>query len=51
MADSFYYAGRGLIYALVSQRNMKIHSLAAIIVIAAGFFFQVSSLEWVMLIL
>lgn len=51
MADSFFYAGRGLIDTLASQRNMKIHLLASIAVIAAGLYFRISSLEWVMLIL
>jgi len=43
---SFYYALSGIIYAIRTQRNMKIHTLALIVVIAAGFWLELSSLEW-----
>lgn len=51
LADSFSYALRGLVYALTSQRNMKIHLAAAIFVILAGFCFKVSAGEWALLVL
>lgn len=51
LADSFRYASRGLIYSLMIQRNMKIHILMALLVLAAGFYFRISHLEWLILLL
>lgn len=43
---SLRYAARGLVYALSSQRNMKIHLIATLLVIVAGLFFGLSRVEW-----
>ncbi len=48
---SFKYAINGLYYAFKTQANMQIHIVAMICVIIAGFYFQVSTMEWLFLIL
>ena len=44
-------AGRGIVIALKDQRNLKIHLLATILVVAAGFYFPIRSNEWLILLL
>jgi len=48
---SFFYAGRGLKFMLQSQHNAWIHTLATILVIAAGFLAGISKTEWGLIIL
>jgi len=48
---SFKYAVSGIIYLIKSQHNAWIHISAAIIVIAAGFYFSISIAEWILLTL
>lgn len=48
---SFNYAIEGIVYALRTQRNMRIHVAAATIVLVAALFFRVSRLEFLALIL
>ena len=45
----FRYAFQGLWYAVRTQRNMRFHVTVAILVILAGIFFRVSSVEFAML--
>ncbi|MGH4125847.1 MAG: diacylglycerol kinase [Clostridium sp.] len=45
MVDSFNYAIEGIIYSIRTQRNMKIHMIAAIIVLSATFFYDLSRIE------
>ena len=45
LLDSFNYAIDGIIHALRTQRNMRIHFLATIVVLTACFIFQVSIIE------
>ncbi|MGI6550018.1 MAG: diacylglycerol kinase family protein [Syntrophomonadales bacterium] len=49
--DSLRYAANGIVYALVSQRNMKIHLVATVLVISAGLFFGLNTVEWLLIIL
>lgn len=51
LRESFSYAIQGIFYALLSQRNMKIHSLAAVVVVASGFYFDISRIEWAIIML
>ncbi len=44
---SFGFALQGIFYVLRTQRNMRLHLLAGLIVVAFGLFFQVSTAEWV----
>src|SRR5260370_35870020 len=46
---SFGYAFHGLWYALRTQRNMRVHLAAAIIITIAGIFLHVSAVEFAML--
>ncbi len=48
---SFNYAIEGIVYALRTQRNMRIHVTAATLVLIAALFFRVSRLEFLVLVL
>ncbi len=49
LIKSFAVAFKGLKVAVREERNMKIHLLAAIVVIAAGFYFEITSIEWLVI--
>ncbi|MDR3140843.1 MAG: diacylglycerol kinase family protein [Tannerellaceae bacterium] len=44
--ESFRYAFNG-IKTLLAEPNARIHSIAAVIAVAAGFLFDLSSAEWI----
>jgi len=48
---SFKFAFAGIIYAFRTQANAWIHSLAAILAVAAGFFLKISSGEWIFIVI
>lgn len=48
---SFQYAVRGIKYCINNERNMRIHSIAAIYVLIFSYFFELSKPEIIMLIL
>lgn len=48
--QSFKNAWYGLCQAFKSERNMKVHFIAAILVIAAGLFLEVDNVSWIALI-
>jgi len=48
---SFRFAAQGIRSMLLTQHNSRIHFLATVLVIVAGFVFKVSAIEWCMLIL
>ncbi len=43
---SFSYAINGLCYVLKNETNLKIHLIATLVVVAAGFYFQINTNEW-----
>ena len=43
--DSFNYAVAGIIYAIKTQRNMKIHMIAALLVLGLSIYLRISSRE------
>ena len=43
---SFSNAFTGIVKTFMSERNFRIHSGAAILVIACGFFFRLTLIEW-----
>jgi diacylglycerol kinase len=45
--NAFGFAFSGLRQAFKTEKHLKIHFLCAVMVIAAGFYFSVSALEWV----
>lgn len=49
-ANSFRYAFQGLSDLFRSQPNARIHLAVAVLTVGAGFFFGISSSEWLVLI-
>jgi diacylglycerol kinase (ATP) len=49
LIDSFNYAINGIIHAVRTQRNMRIHMIAALLVLTACFFYDLSKFEIVLL--
>ncbi len=49
LVDSFNYAIEGIIYSIRTQRNMRIHMVIAIIMLAACFFFDMTKMELLIL--
>jgi diacylglycerol kinase len=47
---SFRYAGRGVVALFRAENNAKVHLLAGLVVVVAGFWLRVSPLEWAMLV-
>lgn len=48
---SFKYAFNGLAFILSSQHNFLIHLVAAVLVTVAGLIFNISNIEWIVLVL
>ena len=46
LINSFKYAIEGFISSFKTERNMKIHILAMILVIAAGVYLELTVMEW-----
>lgn len=46
---AFTYAWMGIIHGVTRERNVKFHIVAAIIVIAAGWWTRLSQLEWIII--
>ncbi len=51
LLESFNFAFEGIIHVLRTQRNMRIHFLAAVVVLVAGLAVSVSKLEMIALLL
>ncbi|HHW36897.1 MAG TPA: diacylglycerol kinase family protein [Bacillales bacterium] len=51
LAASFKYATHGLLHAIKKERNMQIHLSVACVVIFLAYFFAVSKIEWILLLL
>ncbi|MCB1203038.1 MAG: diacylglycerol kinase family protein [Verrucomicrobiae bacterium] len=49
--QSFIDAGRGLVTVLRTEWNFRIHAVIALLVTLAGFLFQISSGEWLAVVL
>lgn len=47
----FRYAFNGLISAFRTEVNMRMHIIAALLACIAGFYFNLTSVEWVVIIL
>ncbi|MEO1433923.1 MAG: diacylglycerol kinase family protein [Bacteroidota bacterium] len=48
--NSFKYAGKGIKTMFSSEPNARIHLVFTILVLIAGFFFQISLTEWAILV-
>jgi diacylglycerol kinase len=51
LLKSFRNAWRGLVLAVRTQRNMKIHVVAGVAVSIAGFYFSFTVTEWCLVVL
>ena len=49
LIDSFNYAIDGIIYALRTQRNMRIHFIVALIILSSCFVYDISKIEFIIL--
>ncbi|GAA0718910.1 diacylglycerol kinase [Clostridium malenominatum] len=49
LIDSFNYAIEGLLYAVRTQRNMRIHLILTLLVLTACFFYDISKIELLIL--
>ncbi len=47
----FIHAANGIIHVFKKEQNFKIHIIAAILVIAAGFIFSAGKTEWLAIII
>lgn len=47
--NSFKFAIRGINAAFRSEPHMRLHVLSALVVVVAGFFFDVTTVEWCLL--
>lgn len=50
-ARSFRYAGVGIYNLFRYENNARIHLMACILVIIAGVFFQISPVEWMLIVI
>ena len=51
LIESFKYALEGIEYCLKTQRNMRLHLVIAAVVVAVCIFLQISSLEFILVII
>ena len=51
LVSSLEFALTGILTAIKEERNMQKHALSALLVVIAGFVFQVSAVEWLFLLL
>ena len=49
--ESFNYAIEGFLYVLKTQKNMRLHFLAAIIILLLGFYYNFTKIELILLLL
>ncbi len=49
--QTFKHAINGITHVFKNEQNFKIHSIAAILVIIAGFFFSIDKTEWMIIII
>ena len=48
---SFRFAGAGVVYALRAEKNLQIHAVATVAVVALGFALRISTSEWLAVLL
>jgi len=51
MVSSFSFAINGVFEFFRKERNAKIHLVAAVLVIVAGFYFHVNNIEWILIVI
>ena len=50
-ANSFRFAFQGLADLLRSQPNARVHLAIAVLAVAAGFYFRISRIEWILVVI
>lgn len=50
LLESFFYAFSGVLYGFFSERNLKIHLLAAVFILSLGYYYSLNRMEWALLI-
>lgn len=50
LSKSFLYAFRGLVKTFKEEQNLRIQAIIGIIIMLAGFYFQIEPVEWSLLI-
>jgi diacylglycerol kinase len=51
MMTMFYVATKGFFEALRTERNLQFHCIALLVVFMAGFYFGITNMEWVAIVL
>lgn len=51
LSSSLRHAAKGVFYAFVKERNMKIHGAAMILVLTAAVVFKLTAIEWAVILL
>ncbi|KAJ53865.1 diacylglycerol kinase [Clostridium tetanomorphum DSM 665] len=51
LLDSFNFAIEGIVYAVRTQRNMRIHMIAALLVLTACFFYDITKMELLIILI
>lgn len=51
LIKSFGFAGKGLVSLLKSENNFQFHFLAMLLVVALGFMYELSQIEWYVVLL
>jgi len=51
LLKSFFYAFSGIYKTVLTERNFRIHILAAIIVTCLGFYFNIKRIDWIILVI
>ncbi|NRD80796.1 diacylglycerol kinase family protein [Bacillus sp. BRMEA1] len=49
--QSFSYAFEGILIAIKEERNMRFHLCSSVVVIFLAFYFSISKIEWVLILL
>lgn len=48
---SFRYAFKGVVVLFAKEHNARIHAVAAVCAVAAGFIFDISNMEWIAVVI
>lgn len=48
---SFVYALNGIVFLIKNETNARVHAVASIAVVAAGFYYKLRNFEWMLIIL
>jgi diacylglycerol kinase (ATP) len=51
LIDSFKYAWGGIRTVFVQERNMRVHGVVALLAVVLGFYYRITSGEWIAILL